>query len=79
MEMLQEATGEATKSKAYDTAVRYYLYMRGNNAAAPTGAVPELMELAIQEGSVTPEQIADVLNVKEFPVEYDQEWSVGRK
>jgi len=77
MEMLQEATGEATKSGAYDVAVRYYLHMRGDNAASPTGALEELMGLAIEEGSVTPEQISDILDVEELPVEYEREWSIG--
>jgi len=78
-EMLQEATGEATTSGALDVATNYYLKMRGDNAAAPTGAVEELMQLAINEGSVTPDQIAEVLDVEEFPVEYEREWSVGRE
>jgi len=78
-EMLQEATGEATTSGALDVATNYYLKMRGDNAAAPTGAVEELMQLAINEGSATPDQIAEVLNVEEFPVEYEREWSVGRE
>jgi len=78
-EMLQEATGEATTSGALDVATNYYLKMRGDNAAAPTGAVEELMQLAIDEGSVTPDQIAEVLDVDEFPVEYEREWSVGRE
>jgi hypothetical protein len=78
-EMLQEATGEATTSGALDVATNYYLRMRGDNAAAPTGVVEELMQLAIDEGSVTPDQIAEVLDVEEFPVEYEREWSVGRE
>ena len=77
-EMLQEATGEATTSGALDAATNYYLKMRGDNAAAPTGAVEELMQLAIDEGSVTPDQIAEALDVDEFPVEYEREWSVGK-
>jgi len=78
-EMLQEATNEATTSGALDAATSYYLKMRGDNAAAPTGAVEELMQLAIDDGSVTPDQIAEVLDVDEFPVEYKREWSVGKE
>ena len=75
--MLQEATSEATTSGALDVATNYYLKMRGDNAAAPTGAVEELMQLAIDEGSVTPDQIAEVLDVDELPVEATTSWSVG--
>ncbi|ELZ21479.1 hypothetical protein C475_18716, partial [Halosimplex carlsbadense 2-9-1] len=56
-EMLQEATGEKTRSKAIDAAVRYYLKMAGGNAAAPTGSVEELMQVAEDQGSVTPAEI----------------------
>lgn len=77
-EMLQEATGEATTSGALDVATRYYLKMRGGNAAAPTGAVDDLMQLAVDEGSVTAGQIADVLDVDELPVDYSREYTVGR-
>jgi hypothetical protein len=77
-EMLQETTDESTTSGALDVATRYYLKMRGNNAAAPTGAVNELMQLAIEEGSVTPEQIAEVLDVDELPVDHSRTYDVGR-
>lgn len=77
IENLQEATGEATKSKAIDKAARYYVRMAGNNDAVPTGAVAEIMELAAKQGSVTPEQIADCLDTKELPVTAQTEWSVG--
>jgi hypothetical protein len=78
-EMLQEATGEKTTSGAIDVAVRYYLKMNGNNAAAPTGSVEELMQLATEQGTVTAPEIADVLDVEELPVEYEQEWAFGRE
>ena len=78
-EMLQEATGEATTSGALDVATNYYLKMRGDNATAPTGAIQELMQLAEHQGSVTPREIAEVLDVEELPVEHEQRWSVGQE
>ena len=79
IDALLEATGENTKSKALDTAAEYYLQMAGGNSAIPTGRVKKLMQLAVDEGSVTPAQIADVLDVSELPVEYTHEWSVGEE
>lgn len=76
-EMLQEATGEATTSGAIDVATNYYLQMHGDNAAAPTGAITELMQLAEDQGSVTPAEIAEVLDVEELSVDHEQNWSVG--
>lgn len=43
----------------------------------PTGAVKELMERAVEQGSVTPEEIAEVLGTDKLPVEAETEWSVG--
>jgi hypothetical protein len=36
------------------------------------------MQLAEEQGSVTPQEIADVLNVDELPVDAGVEWDVGR-
>ena len=79
IENLVEATGEATKSKAIDRAANYYVRMAGETAAVPDGALEELMELAIEEGSVTPDQIAKVLDVKELPIQYERTWDVGEE
>lgn len=76
-EYLKEATGEGHKSTALDTAADYYLEMRGGTTAVPTGRIEELMELATEQGSVTPEQIADVLDTDELPVKAETTWSVG--
>lgn len=77
-EALQEATGENTVSGAIDVAVTYYLEMHGDNMVAPTGRVPELMERATEQGSLTAAEIAEVLDVDELPVEYREEWEYGR-
>lgn len=76
-ENLKEATGKGHKSTALDTAADYYLKMSGGTTAVPTGAVAELMERAVEEGSVTPEEIADVLDTEELPVEAETSWTVG--
>ena len=79
MEHLLEATGENTKSKALDRAVEFYLKMRGNNVAVPTGAFIELMEKAERQGSVTPTDIAEILDTDELPVDATTQWSVGNE
>jgi len=76
-ENLKEATGQNTVSGALDTAADYYLKMRGDTPAIPTGRVPELIARADQEGSVTAGEIAEILDVDELPVEHESRWSVG--
>lgn len=78
-ENLKEATGKGHKSTALDAAADYYLKMAGNTTAVLVGAVETLMELAVEQGSVTPEEIADVLDTEELPVEAESSWSVGLK
>lgn len=71
---LEDATGEATRASALEAAARYYCHMDG---AATEGAVEELMQLAVQEGSVTPEQIADVLDHQTLPVAVTVDVEIG--
>ncbi|MFC7132356.1 MULTISPECIES: hypothetical protein [Salinibaculum] len=77
LEALLEASGENTKSKAIDSAAKYYVRMSGGTQAVPTGKMTELMQLAEQQGSVTPAEIADVLDTQELPVTWQSSWSVG--
>lgn len=74
---LKEATEESTVSGALDAAADYYLEMRGGTTARPTGAIEKLMERAAREGSLTPEEIAEELDVDELPVDASTTWSVG--
>lgn len=76
---LEQATGEGTRSGALDVAADYYIRMAGGNDAVPTGQVAELMQLAEDQGSVTAEEIADVLGTDELPVRASVEWSVGEE
>lgn len=76
-EALQEATGESTTSGALDVAARYYLLMAGGNAADPQGRLVELMHIAEEQGSVTPAEIAEVLNVEELPISYKTKRTIG--
>ena len=76
-EYLKVATGESTTSGALDVAADYYLKMRGDTTAHPTGRVPELIRRADQEGSLTASEIAEILDVDELPVEHESHWSVG--
>lgn len=79
MENLLDATGEKTKSKAIDTAAEFYIRMAGDTTAIPTGAFVELMERADEQGSVTAEEIADILHTEELPVSAEVSWAVGEE
>ena len=76
---LEKATGENTTSGALDVATRYYLRMVGGTEVDPQGRLIQLMQLAEEQGSVTPQEIADVLDVDELPIEAGLEWTVGRR
>jgi hypothetical protein len=76
-EYLQEATGENTTAGAIDVAANYYLAMAGDTGAHPTGALEELMERAVEQGSVTPREISLVLDSKHLSIEHSQEWNIG--
>ena len=73
---LCEATGESAKSKAIDQAAKYYLRMAGGTPAVPNGKIAELLELAEDQGTVTVEEIADVLDAEELSVTAETHWSV---
>jgi len=46
-------------------------------SAVPTGTVKELMERAVEQGSVIPAEITEMRGTEELPVEAETEWSVG--
>jgi len=77
MNALLEATDENTKSKAIDRAAEFYIKMAGDTTAVPTGAFVELMATAEEQGSVTAEEIAEILGTEALPVEAETSWSVG--
>lgn len=76
-ENLVEASDQEAKAKALDDAAEFYIKMRGDTTARPTGAFEELMERADEQGSVTAEEIAEILNTDELPVDATLSWSVG--
>ena len=77
LEQLCEATGENTKSKALDQAAAFYLKMAGDTTAVPIGAFVKLMERAVDQGSITPKEIAAILHTDELPVQAKTSWTVG--
>jgi hypothetical protein len=79
IEHLKDATGENTKSKAIDTAIEYYIEMRGETEAVPTGRLEELVERAEEQGSVTPQEIAEILDTDALPLKYEVARSIGRE
>jgi hypothetical protein len=50
----------------------------GNDVSPGSGAVEKLMQLAMEQGSVTPEEIAECLDTAEVPVSYERQWGVGK-
>lgn len=74
---LEEATGEGTRSGALDKAARYYCRMSGETGAFPTGTLEDLMAAATERGSLTPEEIVEIIDAPELPVSYDHQWSVN--
>lgn len=51
--------------------------MAGETTAVPVGAVRELMERAVEQGSVTPEEIAELLDTEGLSVTVEITWSIG--
>lgn len=75
---LKDATGKGHTSKALDTAADYYLKMRGDTTAVPRGTLTELLEAARDQGSLTAEEIAAILDTDELPVEAEVSFRVGK-
>ncbi len=78
-EYLKEVTGESATSKALDRAADYYLRMHGDTTAVPQGRLIELMNAAQNRGSLTPEEIAEILDTEELPVRCQISVSVGEQ
>jgi len=76
-EYLKEATNESATSKALDRAADYYLRMHGDTTAIPQGRLTELMDAAQNRGSLTPEEIAQILDTDELPVRCEISVQVG--
>jgi hypothetical protein len=76
-ENLKEATGESTTSGALDVAAKEYLRLAGGTPAVPTGALEELLRAAEERGSLTGEEIAEILSTEELPLRYATNWGIG--
>lgn len=76
-ENTKETTGENTNASAIETACKYYLRMKGETIAHPTGQIEELMTVADERGNLTPEEIAEILDCKELPIEVHREIRIG--
>lgn len=78
-ESLKEATGEGHTSKALDAAAKYYLRMAGGTSEVPKGQLAELLAAAEERGSLTGEEIVEILDTEELPLDYETEWAVGEE
>lgn len=79
LEDVKDALDENAGSKALFAAAKYAVRMRGGTNAVPNGRIAELLKLAEVQGSVTAEEIAEILDTDEIGVEYETNWSVGDK
>lgn len=79
LENLMEATGEGTKSGAIDVAASFYIKMAGDNPGYPNGKLDRLVDLAIEEGNVTPEQITEILDTSAYPMSVEYSYDSGRE
>lgn len=73
--MLEECSNQNTKSGAVEDAARYYCRMRGGGGY--NSAIEQLLTKADRQGFVTPQEIAEILDARELPVEYDTEITIG--
>ena len=78
-ENLVEASDQQTKSKAIEDAARYYCRMRGDVAGYGNGKNEELLRAAESRGSLTPSEIAAVLDARELRVRYNTEIALGEE
>lgn len=77
LDALTDALNENTKSKAIDRAIGFTLQMRGNLVAHPTRKFEELIEAAEERGSLTAEEITEILDTREIPVSYETRWEIS--
>ncbi|ELZ08508.1 hypothetical protein C479_14253 [Halovivax asiaticus JCM 14624] len=75
-ENLKKATGESTVSGALDAATVYFLRMAGSEGH-PTGSIEKLMLEAEERGSLTGEEIAEILDQPQLAIEFETDWSVS--
>jgi hypothetical protein len=75
---LREATGKGHTSAALDEAANYYLRMRGETDAYPTGLLEDLLSAAESRGSLTSEEPVEILDCDELKLEYTSRWVVGK-
>lgn len=71
---------DTNKTQAVLKACRLAAYLDGENDVEPgPGAIASLLELAEEQGSLTGEEIAEVLSSNHYPVEYETttRWSAG--
>jgi hypothetical protein len=62
---------------ALDKAAKYYNRMTGGTQAVPTGRIEELMLQAHEQGSLTPGEIAEILDTPEYLVGYEASIRLG--
>lgn len=69
---------DSNKSEAVLEACEFAARMRGHNDIEPQeGLLEELMEAAVKRGSLTPQEIADLISTDSVPVEAKTSWRVG--
>jgi len=76
---LEAATGEPTKARRVDTAMRAYAKLVGGTAVQPgPGVLDELLRTADEQGSLRAEEIAEIIDMEELPVQFEPAtWSLS--
>lgn len=69
---------DANKTQAVLEACVFAARMRGHNdVELGSGILEELMDAATERGSLTPEEIAEIVSTDQVPVEAETSWRVG--
>jgi hypothetical protein len=72
---LCDALDENTKSKAIDRAAELAIALLGSGEY-DQGQIDELLETADEQGALTADQIATILDTDTIPIEFESSWSI---
>lgn len=71
---LLDVSPHGHKSTSLDAAARYYIQMKREN-----GILDDLMSQAVERGSLTPGEIAEIVDTHQVPVEYESDYTIGER
>lgn len=74
---LEESAESNTKSGALDEAAQFYVDMVEEDEGYHVGVITDLLEAAEDRGSLTGEEIVEILDTDTVPLEYSTSWTIG--